>query len=356
MRTARSLAALIVVLAWACSGKESQAPPGPGSNGPAPAVASPGAAASPGASGLHPPIDRTTPLPNPLPEVVARVNGQVVPLKYVEIVAKRLLASGDPQKDGPYAYRQATQQLIIRELLIQEAVQRKLAPDPQKIEQAYNEARVGYQDDAAWVAFLAKQGMTEENFRSELRAQYTSQVLLDQEAAQVASAVSDDDAMAFYRGNPQLFDSGERLRVSHILLRVARAAPAEQKEKVRARAQEILARIRRGEDFAKLAAEFSQDKGSAGRGGRLDDFARGEMAPLFEQAAFALKDGEVSNVVETGFGFHIIKCIGHVPSEHLAFEPTKPRIKEYVLRTRRQQHLDEFVSSLRAKARIETYI
>ena len=350
MRAARSLTAVALALAWACSGKEGQAPPAP--KGPAAGAAS----ASPGASGLHPSIDRTTPLPSPLPEVVARVNGHAVPLKYVEIVAKRLLASGDPNKDGPYAYRQATQQLIVRELLVEEAVSRKINPDPQKIEQAYNEARISYQDDAAWVAFLAKQGMTEEGFRSELRTQHTVQALLDQEAALVPSSISDEDALAFYKGNAQLFDSGERLRASHILLRVPADATPQQKEKVRARAQELLARIRKGEDFAKLAKENSEDKGSAGRGGQLDDFARDQMVTPFEQAAFALKPGDVSDVVETPFGFHIIKLVARVPPERLQFEPTKPRIKEYILKTRRQQHLDEFVDSLRAKAKIETYI
>lgn len=350
MRAARSLTAVALALAWACSGKEGQAPPGP--KGPAAGAAS----ASPGASGLHPSIDRTTPLPSPLPEVVARVNGHAVPLKYVEIIAKRLLAGGDPNKDGPYAYRQATQQLIVRELLVEEAVSRKINPDPQKIEQAYNEARISYQEDAAWVAFLAKQGMTEEGFRSELRTQHTVQALLDQEAALVPSSISDEDALAFYKGNAQLFDSGERLRASHILLRVAVDATPQQKEKVRARAQQLLARIRKGEDFAKLAKENSEDKGSAGRGGQLDDFARDQMVTPFEQAAFALKPGEVSDVVETPFGFHIIKLVARVPPERLQFEPTKPRIKEYILKTRRQQHLDEFASSLRAKAKIETYI
>lgn len=350
MRTARSLAAVAIALAWACSGKEGQAPPA--SKSPAAGAA----AASPGAAGLHPTIDRTTPLPSPLPDIVARVNGHAVPLKYVEIIAKRLLANGDPNKDGPYAYRQATQQLIVRELLVEEAVARKVAPDTQKVDQAYNEARIPFQDDASWVAFLAKQGLTEEGFRNELRTQHTVQALLDQETALVPSTISDEDARAFYEANAPLFDSGERLRASHILLRVPMEATPQQKEIVRAKAVALLARIRKGEDFAKLARENSEDKGSAGRGGQLDDFARGQMVTPFEQAAYALKPGEVSDVVESPFGFHIIKLIGRMPSERLQFEPTKPRIKEYVLKTRRQQHLDEFVSSLRAKARIETYI
>lgn len=336
------LAAMIVA---ACSKKAT--PPAP--------AASP--SASPAAiSGGLPAVDRVTPLPNPLPDVAARVNGREVPLKYAEIIVRRLLEKADKEKDRPWAYRQAVQQLITRELLLEEAVARRVSADDKKVDQAYNEARVSYKDEEAWTSFLADQGLTVDAFRSEIRTQLTVAALLDQEAARVAANVSEQEASAFYQANPSMFDSGDRLRASHILLRLPPGATQAQKEAVRARAQALLARVRKGEDFAKLAKESSEDAGSAGKGGRLDPFGHGQMDPAFEKAAFALKPGERSDVVESPFGFHIIYLLEILPSQHLDFEATKDKIKQYILVNRRQQRIEGLIASLRAKASVQTYL
>ena len=321
---------------------------------PAPAT-SPSASPAASSGGL-PAIDRVTPLPNPLPDVAARVNGREIPLKYAEIIVRRLLEKADKEKDRPWAYRQAVQQLITRELLLEEAVARKVSADDKKVDQAYNEARVSYRDEGAWTSFLADQGLTVDAFRSEIRTQLTVAALLDQETARVPAAVSDQEASTFYRSNPSMFDSGERRRASHILLRVPSGATPAQKEAVRARAQAILARIRKGEDFAKLAKEFSEDTGSAGKGGRLEPFGHGQMDPAFEKVAFALKPGERSEVVESPFGFHIIHLLEILPSQHLELEETKDKIKQYILVSRRQQRVEALIAALRAKASVETYL
>ena len=341
MRPLRRAPLLLTLLVTACSGSST-----PGQ--------SPSPTASPG--GMTPPIDRVTPLPDPLPKVAARVNGRAIPLSFVEIIAQRILANGDKKKDRPFAYRQATQQLIIRELLLEEAIFRSVSADDAKVEQAYNEARIGYKDEDAWKTFLANQGLTVAAFKAEIRTQDTVQALLDQEASHAKSDISDPEAQAFYQANPSFFESGERFKASHILLRVPEGAAAPAKEAVRERAKGLLARLKKGDDFAKLAREFSQDVGSAGKGGRLEDFVRGQMAPAFEAAALALKPGELSDLVETPFGFHIIRLEARLPSERVAFDAARTRIKEYILRNRRQQYIEKLVASLRAKARIETYL
>jgi peptidyl-prolyl cis-trans isomerase C len=228
--------------------------------------------------------------------------------------------------------------------------------DDAKVEQAYNEARIPYKDEDAWKTFLANQGLTVEAFRGEIRTQMTVQALLDQEASRAPSEVSDQEALAFYQTNPTLFESGERLRASHILRRVPEGATPAQKQAVREEVTRLLARIRKGEDFAKIAREVSQDVGSAGKGGELDDFSRGQMTPAFEQAAFALKPGEISDIVETPFGFHIIQLHERLPSERMTFEAAKPSIRQHIVAARRQQSIERLVAALRAKARIETYL
>jgi peptidyl-prolyl cis-trans isomerase C len=304
---------------------------------------------------LPPPIDSETPLANPLPEIAARVNGQAIPLRFVELIAKRLLEqAGNQPKDRAFAYRRATQQLVVRELLFEEATARGLKADDAKVETAYNEARVPYPDDRAWLAFLAQQGMDADGFRRELRIQQTIAALLRAEGDLAGTQVTDKDARAYYEAHPEKFDSGERLRASHILIRVPGDAPHQQKEALRKKTEELLAKIRKGGDFAALARQFSADPGSASAGGELGEFHRGQMVPPFEAAAYALKPGEVSGVVESPFGYHIIKLHERLPALKLEFEGSREPITLAVLEERRQKRVEALVAQLWARSRIET--
>lgn len=333
---------VLAALAAACTRTGSPPPsPAPGASGPP-------------AAGGPPPIDGVTPLPSPLPDVVARVNGQQVLLRNVRILARQAKQGGKVTE--PFAYRQAMQQFIVRELLFQEALSRKVSADERRLEQAYDEARLPYKDEAAWAAFLAQQGMDPATFRTELRVRHTVQALFEQEAGRDQSPVSDQEALAFYQSNPAMFDSGERLRARHILVRVPADVAADRKASFRAKAEGLLARIRKGEDFAALARKFSEDPGSAAKGGQLDDFARGQMVEPFEKAAYALQPGQVSDVVESPFGFHIIQLLERVPAQKLAFEQVKDALKRRLAQQRQQQALQNLVNSLRARAKIETYL
>ena len=328
----RRLAALLL-LASACS---RDAPPPP-------------------ASPLPPPIDGETPLPSPLPEIAAKVNGQAIPLRFVELIAKRLLEpAGNQAKDRPFAYRRATQQLVVRELLFEEAAARGLKAEDAKVEAAYNEARVPYPDDRAWLAFLAQQGLDADAFRRELRIQQTVAALLRAEGDLAGTQVTDKEARAYYDAHPESFDSGERLRASHILVRVPGDAPPPQKQALRKKTEEVLAKIRKGGDFATLARQFSADQGSASKGGDLGEFHRGQMVPPFEAAAYALKPGEVSGVVESPFGFHIIKVQERLPALKLDFEGAREMITKAMLEERRSKRVEALVAQLWARSRIET--
>jgi peptidyl-prolyl cis-trans isomerase C len=339
---ARSRAAWLLTVALAaaaCSGRETVP-----AAGPSPSAGAPGE------------IDRTTPLPDPLPDIAAQVNGHAIPIAFVSLAADQIRKGRNSDEDRRFAYRQAVQQLIVRELLVEEALARGLSADDARVQQAYNEARLRHRDEDDWATFLANEGLTRDAFRAQIRAQLTAQALIDQEAARVPSVVTDDEARAFYDANPALFESGEKLRVSHILLRVAPGATAGRKAALRAEAQGILRRLRKGASFAALARELSDDKASAERGGEMPAFGHGQVDPTFEKAAFALEAGEVSDVVETPFGFHIIKLIERRPSVRQDYAPIAERIKQYVLLSRRQQGLEKLVGELRARAKIETYL
>lgn len=311
----------------------------------------------PSPPGTAPSIDAVAPLPSPLPDPVALVNGEPVPLRNVAVIAEQAMSSGAiPRDKRPYAYRAAANQLIARELLFEEAARRKLLPDPKLLEQAENEARVSYKDDKAWADFLKQQGMDETLFRRELRIQHTVQALMRLETDSLPKFVTDGELKAFYERNTQLFDSGERVRASHILIRVPRDATPARKQEQRAKAEGTLARIRKGGDFAKLARELSEDPGSKGKGGELGPFHRGQMVPPFEQAAYALKPGEVSGVVESPFGFHVIKLHERLPGLRVTLEQVKDKVTQRILSQRQQEHMQKLVEALRVKAKIENYL
>ena len=126
--------------------------------------------------------------------------------------------------------------------------------------------------------------------------------------------IKDDDVAEYYALHKEdKFTEPEQVRARHILVKVAPDAAAEAKAAARKKAEELLAKVKAGADFAALAKERSDDPGSAAKGGDLGLFPRGRMTPAFEEAAFALQAGGVSDVVETPFGFHVIKVEEHRP-------------------------------------------
>ena len=322
-------------------------------SGPAPKP-SPSPSAAP--TGGPPEIDRVTPLPSPLPDIVARVNGQPVLLGQVVALAKKALdRSPDPKKDMPGALRQAMHQYIIRELLLQEALARGIAADEHRLQEAYDKARFDYHDEKKWASELAQRGLDPQAFKSELRAQETVNALVAQEAAKVGP-VADGEALAIFSSHPETFARPERLRLRHILVRIASTASPAQRQQQRDRAEGLRARARRGEDFTRLAQQFSDDLESRSQGGQLPEIGRGVIGGAFDDAAFALKPGQISDVVESPAGFHIIKLEQRLPAEKASFPRDQEAVKQYILQQRRGEALQALVNTLRAKARIETYL
>jgi len=303
------------------------------------------------------PADVNRPLPQPLPEVAARVNGHAIPVKVISSVVEPALQIGRVTRDRrPEAYRQTLDQFVMRELVLQEAAARKIVPDEAAIERDYNQTRSRFKTEDEWNRFLSGGGFDAKSFRAELRNRQRVDAVVRQEAEKLTVAVSDAEAKAFYEQNPKLFDPGERLRASHILIRVPEGAAPDVKQSRRAKAEALLARIRKGEDFAAVAREASEDPGSASRGGELGVFAKGQMVPPFEQAAFALPVGQVSDVVESPFGFHIIKVHERVPAGKVPFETARDQIKNHLAQAQREKAVNGLMQGLKAKAKIETYL
>ena len=169
-----------------------------------------------------------------------------------------------------------------------------------------------------------------------------------------ATAATDADAKDFYDKNPDKFKQPESVRASHILLMTQDKDDATKKA-ARAKIDELLKRAKAGEDFAALAKANSQD-GSASQGGDLGFFARGRMVPEFDQVAFALKPGEISDVVTTQFGYHIIKLTEKKEAAPIPLEQVKPQVLEFLTNQKKQQRVDGFIEDAKKRAKIEVLV
>ena len=167
-------------------------------------------------------------------------------------------------------------------------------------------------------------------------------VVLDLETVKKSVAVNEQDLKTYYEQNAARLGGKEERRASHILIAVPKDAPAAERAKAKAKAEELLAAVKKAPDsFAEVAKKNSQDPGSAAQGGDLDFFARGAMTKAFEDAAFALGKGQLSGVVETEFGYHIIKVTDVKSPKQRSFEEMKPELEAEVRKQQAQRKFAE---------------
>jgi peptidyl-prolyl cis-trans isomerase D len=163
-----------------------------------------------------------------------------------------------------------------------------------------------------------------------IKAEY---VVLSAELVEAQIKVSDADIKTYYEQNLARYKTEEQRRASHILINAGKTASAAEKANAKAKAEKLLAQLRKTPaDFAKLAKENSQDPGSAERGGDLDFFGKGMMVKPFEDTAFKLKEGEISDVVESDFGYHIIRLTAIKPAAVRALAEVKDNIIDEIKR------------------------
>ncbi len=167
-------------------------------------------------------------------------------------------------------------------------------------------------------------------------------VLLDLDTVKKGMTVNEADLKTYYDQNAQRLSGTEERRASHILIASPKTAPAADREKAKAKAQELLAQVKKASDtFADVARKNSQDPGSAPNGGDLDFFARGSMVKPFEDAAFAMKKGDVSDVVESEFGYHVIKLTDIKAPKQRSFDEMKPELEAELKKQQAQKKFSE---------------
>jgi len=170
-------------------------------------------------------------------------------------------------------------------------------------------------------------------------------VLLDRDQARLKIAVPPTDIQRYYNDNIQQYQTPEQVKASHILLKTE----GKDKAAVKKQAEEILQQVKSGGDFAALAKKYSEDEGSKVNGGDLDYFGRGRMVPEFENVAFTLAPGQVSDIVESQFGFHIIKVIDKRPGTTRSLDEVRPQIQEQLSLQLADQRISDQAAQLTSR-------
>jgi len=294
--------------------------------------------------------------PERFPEIVATVNAtQIHKAELLERAAG--VASRDPGTEDTTSvdfFRGVLNDLISAELLYQASQEKNIEVDRAAVERQLAALRSRFPDPSLFEQALAQQGMTLAELEAQMERDMSIQKFIESDIAPRVS-VSEEEKRQFYDGNQEQMRQPEELRLSHILKQVAPDATPDVKQATRARIEEILREVQAGGDFAALAREHSDDPGSAANGGEMV-VRRGQTVPPFEAAAFALEPGGVSPVVETRFGFHIIKLSERTEGVVMPYEQVHARIEEFLRQQELRAEVETTVDSLQEAAKVERFI
>jgi len=288
---------------------------------------------------------------------VARVNGEYIPeQKYNLLIDQKkqqygLQGAELNEEQQNMLDEEVMDELVTEEILFQEAQRLDIGAGKKEINAQLDALKQQYPDENSFKEAIAQGGFTEKAFKQYIERNITIQKLLEQE---VGSSITIDDSemKSFYEQNPSYFEIPEQIEARHILVSTEGLQGDAAKEEALSRAESIRQELLGGANFADLAREKSEGP-SASNGGSLGRFSKGQMVPSFEEVAFSLEIGEISQVVETQFGYHIIEVTDKIEAGTLSYEEAKPNIEEYLTNVKQQQQYTEFIENLREQAEVE---
>lgn len=257
--------------------------------------------------------------------VVATVNGEAITKAdlYNDLVAR----SG----------KQVLQGLIEDRLIAQEAKKQGIQVTKQEMQAEIDNLRKEFPSELAFQAFLAERGVTQERLEQAVSRTLTLKKLVEPRARE---RLTGEALKKYFEDNRDKYDQPERVRARHILL------------KTREEAEAVLGQLKSGADFAQLAREKSIDTMSGQQGGDLGLFTRGQMVPEFEKAAFELPVGQISGVVQSPFGFHIIQVTEHQQARQARFEEVRDKVRQDALDDELGTLIPQWLDEMKSKATI----
>jgi len=294
---------------------------------------------------------------DPSQDKVAVVNGSVITKKSLDRELKAAnrrfggMGKALTESQSEAIKKETLEGLIQHELLYQESQKQGIKIDQETVDGMFKKR---FPDEEQFKRMMSGMNVTEAEIKTQFMKGTAIRELVDKEVGEKVT-VSDKETKAYYDANKESFKEPEQVRASHILIKVDPKAEASQKAETRKRVEEIQERLKKGEEFSTLAKEFSQCPSSA-KGGDLGYFRRGQMVKPFDEVAFALKPGELSDIVETKFGYHLIKVMDKKAPGTASYEEVKPRIEQNLKREKFQKEFSLYTEKLKEKAKIERFL
>ncbi len=295
------------------------------------------------------------------PTKVAEVNGTVIPYSdftyQLNIMKQRLLRGRPGQLPEPMMQQlrsRVVDQMVAEELLFQESQKKGIKITPQKVEAELLNLKQRFGTEESYQAALKRTEMTEEKLKGQIAHQAAIRELVESEISSKVE-VTEADSKKYFEENADKFRSPEQVRASHILIKVEKGDDDKKKAAARKKLEDIKKKVLAGDDFGKLAKENSEGPSNT-RGGDLGFFTRGRMVKNFEEVAFKLAPNEVSDIVETQFGYHLIKVVDRKEAHEASFDEVKERIDTTLRQERVQNMLEPYVAKLKEAAKVETFL
>ena len=280
-------------------------------------------------------------------EVVATVNGTSLTQKDLDAELDRLIPKitfhrSVPNEKRKFYYDQALQELINRELQYQDAVARNMKPEKEKLDAQMEKIRNKFKTPEEYRAALEKEGLSEEKVRARVEKEMMIQAVFS-DTVTAKARVSDEEAKKYYDKNAARFKQPEGVKLRLI------------STKDEKKARDILAMLKSGDDFGEIAYNMSEDSYRV-KSGDIGYMHKGRMVPEIEDAAFKLKIGETSDVINAEDTWFIIKLEDKKPEHQMSFEEVRDKLKKDLEKERIQELKDKWIADLRAKAKIEVLL
>lgn len=299
---------------------------------------------------------------NSIPEVIAEINGipvkkdlMVRALKGLEQTVKM---TGRPLTQDRLDKIKSSilENIISAEILSGQAAKEGITVDDAALNEHLAMMKKRFPDEAAFKKVMESQGLNDEELKKELAINLRIRSLLDKNVI-AKITVSEDETRKYYDTHQMEFERREQVQASHILAKVEKSGGAakttESRERARGKIEAIAKKLSAGADFAELAKKESEDPGSARAGGDLGFFQRGQMVPEFEKAAFDLAPGKISGIIESPFGFHIIKGGEKKPASKIPFAEAKSSIESRIKNEQANVKVTGYVNGLKQQAKIK---
>lgn len=246
--------------------------------------------------------------------------------------------------------RQLAENLIERELLFQQAQQRKIQIRNRWVDRAVIDLKSKLKAKSGYKAYLKDAKISENTLKERIRKGLIVRRLLRRDVIRPIK-VSEAEMQAFYRNHPEYFQRQEQVRVRQIMVGFDKNTDRTDRGDKLLRIQAVQEKLKQGGHFAALALDYSEDN-SRTRGGDLGYLQRDQMIAAFADAAFSLRPGQVSDIVETSLGYHLIQMVNRIPSSQMAYRNVRTKIERTLRRNKEKKATDAYLARLKRRAAI----